>query len=274
MSVFRTPALFAALLALSGANAYSPPISGHDFDFSVAYRSGLKFSTAQPPTGVLSAADIVLTEPVVTLADPDSAGRGSRYVAFVEVSYVPTVDVIDDVIYTFPWIESNLTVGDDGALTPDLHTYGASHVTHFDPIETGEVRNATLHVWRQTPELAAFLLDDSFAGLFWQLALVWSNSTDDISYDFARANVDFKIRNDTGEYRGDVDENGASIEGYVPSSTSATTLPTGAPITTGSGSGPASATTGTASPTATPGAAAPPMAVSGMLLLAAVAVAV
>ncbi|XXG97860.1 hypothetical protein Hte_004174 [Hypoxylon texense] len=273
MPAFNIPAFVAALFALGGVHAYGPSVSGHDFNFSVAYRSGVTFSTADPPTGVLKATDIAMTEPVVTLADPDGAGRDGRYVAFVEVSYVPTLDGIDDVIYTFPWIEANLTVLANGTLAPDLHAYRP--ITHFNTIYTSEVRNATVHVWKQTPELVAFLLDDDFAGTFWQVALVWSNSTSKISYDFERANIDFKIRNETGEYRGDVDDNGASIVGYVSSSTSApgtsaTTIPTGAPstTTTGSGSVPASTTTGAAGPTETPNAAPSSMAAPGILLLA------
>ncbi|KAI4859143.1 hypothetical protein F4820DRAFT_182588 [Hypoxylon rubiginosum] len=276
MPTFNIPAFVAALFALGGADAYGPPVSGHDFDFSVAYRSGLTFSTTSPPTEVLAATDVAMTEPLVTLADPDGTGRDGRYVAFAEVSYVPTYDGVDDVIYTVPWLEANLTVLDNGTLTPDPHTYGASRITHFNTIYTGEVRNATVHVWRQTPELVAFLLDDDdYGGNLWlQLVLVWSNTTGKISYDFPRANVDFKVRNETGEYRGDVDENGASIVGYVSSSTSAVgtsvaALPTDAPgTTTGSSSVPASTTTGTAGPTETPNVAPSSMAASGILLLA------
>ncbi|KAI1780314.1 hypothetical protein F4818DRAFT_395331 [Hypoxylon cercidicola] len=207
------------------------------------------------------------------LADPDGTGRDGRYVAFVEVSRIPELDTIDDVIYSFPWIESNLTVTENGTLTPDLHSYGYSQIIHFNSIPTNEVRNATVHVWKQTPELVAFLLDQDRHAILLQLALVWSNTTERISYDFPRANVDFKIRNETGEYRGDVDGNGASIVGYVSSSTlagtSATAIATDAPsTTTGSASVPASTTTATASPTSTPNAAPSTTAFPGILLLA------
>lgn len=276
MIAFNAPVFTAVILAISGVNAYRTDyVTGHDFDFSVTYPSGLTFSTTERPTDVLSATDIGAKEPLVTLTDPDGTGRDDRYVAFVEISYIPTIDSINDVIYEFPWIESNLTVLSNGTLTPDV--YDSGRITYFHTIWTNEVRNATLHVWKQTPELVDFLLDNSFAGTFWQLALVWSNTTSKISYDFPRSNIDFKIRNGTGEDRGGIDDNGASIVGWVSSSTSAgtsaTALPTDAPATTtGSGSVPAS-TTGAASPTETPNGASSLMAASGVLFLAPVVLA-
>ncbi|KAI6088772.1 hypothetical protein F4821DRAFT_276974 [Hypoxylon rubiginosum] len=212
MIAFNAPVFTAVILAISGVNAYRTDyVTGHDFDFSVTYPSGLTFSTTERPTDVLSATDIGAKEPLVTLTDPDGTGRDDRYVAFVEISYIPTIDSINDVIYEFPWIESNLTVLSNGTLTPDV--YDSGRITYFHTIWTNEVRNATLHVWKQTPELVDFLLDNSFAGTFWQLALVWSNTTSKISYDFPRSNIDFKIRNGTGEDRGGIDDNGASIVG-------------------------------------------------------------
>ncbi|KAI0131580.1 hypothetical protein F4814DRAFT_406539 [Daldinia grandis] len=94
--------------------------------------------------------------------------------------------------------------------------------------------------------------------LFFHLAPVWSNSTSKVGLNFPRANIHFMVRNETGEFRGDVDENGAKIEGYVSTSTavSATEAPTGPPGTsTGSDSAPVSTTAGPGGPTDTPNAA-------------------
>ncbi|KAI1381203.1 hypothetical protein F4677DRAFT_119356 [Hypoxylon crocopeplum] len=260
MYVLSASTSFVTALMASHANAYiRPPLSGHDFDFSAVYTSGLKLSTSSPPTDILPVEEIALKRPVVTLSDPDSAGRDDRYISFLEISYLPTIDTLDDVIYAFPWIKTNQIVLENGTLSDEL--YESSQIYHADAIESGEVRNATLHVWRQTPSLMDYIDDDVWPTL-WQLAGVWSNTTSKVDYDFARANVDFKVRNDTGTFRGDVDENGATISGYVSTTsmttaTSATAGPTDVPATTtGSGSVPASSTTA-AGPTETPNAASP-----------------
>ncbi|KAI1403322.1 hypothetical protein F4819DRAFT_231280 [Hypoxylon fuscum] len=265
------------------ASYIRPPLTGHDFEFTAVYKSSLTISTSDPPKDVLSAKEIALQAPAVTLTDPDSAGREDRYLSFLEISYIPTIDGLDDVIYTFPWIKTNLVVKENGTLSDELDE--SSSITRFDKIESNEVRNATLHVWKQTDALMAFLDDDNMP-LFWQLALVWSNTTSRYDYNFQHANVDFKVRNETGNFRGGVDENGDGVPGYISSSTSmtsATALPTDAPSTTaGSGSVPASTTTSTESPTATPNAApsqvilsAPwSMMSSGLLLLSPVILAI
>ncbi|KAI1762749.1 hypothetical protein GGR53DRAFT_401053 [Hypoxylon sp. FL1150] len=152
MLAFNAPAFTAVIIAISGVTAYrSNPISGHDFDFAVVYPSGLTFSTMQPPTDILPASDIGATEPLVTLADPDGAtGRDDRYVAFVEISYQPAYDSVDDAIYEFPWIESNLTVGENGTLTPDPLLHGASHIGYFHTIWTCRPRRRDrVRCWRQ-----------------------------------------------------------------------------------------------------------------------------
>ncbi|KAI1475073.1 hypothetical protein F4774DRAFT_398326 [Daldinia eschscholtzii] len=268
----------ASAFAFCQVTASWPPITGDDFDFTATYKSGLKITPSKPPTDVLHAKEIVFERPTVVLTDPDSTGRDDRYTAFLEISYIPTIDMIDDKIYTFPWIKTNLVVKENGTLSSELRE--SMSIYHDDEIPSSEVRNATLHVWKQNPELMHFIEDDDMP-IFWQLARIWSNSTSKVDYNFPRASVDFKVRNETGEFRGDVDENGASIEGYVSTSATAgaTATPTDVPSTpTGPGSAPASTTTGAGEPTETPSAASSHlissaswlMAFSGLPLLASV----
>ncbi|KAI1472084.1 uncharacterized protein F4812DRAFT_204512 [Daldinia caldariorum] len=255
MYVFGTRVFLATALALCQVNAFRTPITGDDFDFTATYKSGLKITQSKPPKDVLSAKEIVFEQPAVVLTDPGSAGRGDRYLAFLEISYVPWVDMVDDTIYSFPWIKTNLIVTENGTLSDELDESESRDRT--DEIETSEIRNATIHVWKQNPELMHFIEDD-FMPVFWQLATVWSNATSKIDMDFPRASVDFKVRNETGKFRGDVDENGASIVGYVSTSTAASTtaVPTDVPsTTTGSGSVPASTTAGAGEPASTPNTA-------------------
>ncbi|KAI1341041.1 hypothetical protein F5Y15DRAFT_376762 [Xylariaceae sp. FL0016] len=202
-------------LAIMRASAILPPITGNDFDFSVIYPSSLEISTSDPPQDVLPYEEIVFEEPQVTLSDADAEGR---YLSFVEISYVPYIDGINDVIYTFPWVRTNLTVLENGTLSDAGDDAYVSY--HQDVSTTAELRNATLHVWRQTDDMSRFLTEDEMP-VYWQLATIWANITDDISYDFPRANIDFKVRNATGSScRADVDGNGASIEG-APKTTTA-----------------------------------------------------
>ncbi|KAI0376396.1 hypothetical protein F5Y04DRAFT_211201 [Hypomontagnella monticulosa] len=272
-------ALLAAFIAISRVNAnIFPPLSGHDFDFVATYKSGLRISPAGPPKDVLSAKEIVFERPTLTLTDPDKAGRDDQYISFLEISYVPTIDMLDDVIFTFPWIKTHLIVTENGTLSDELRE--SSQIYRADYIPSSEIRNATLHVWRQTPALMDFIENDpNDMPTFWQLARVWSNSTEKVDKNFARANVDFKVRNETGKFRGDVDENGASIEGYVPTSTGDANTPKPTPtdvpaLTTGLGDAAAS-TTGAPAATETPSIAASQlvvsapwaMGVSGLLLL-------
>ncbi|KAF3067356.1 hypothetical protein GL218_08685 [Daldinia childiae] len=255
MNGFGARTFLTAVLAFSQVHASWPPITGHDFDFTADYQSGLKLSPSEPPKTVLSAKEILFERPTVVLADPDTTGRDDRYIAFLEVSYVPWIDTIDDTIYTFPWIKTNLIVTENGTLSDELRE--SRSIYRPDDTPSSEVRNATMHVWKQNPELIRFIEEDDFP-IFWQLARVWSNSTSKVDLNFPRANVDFKMRNETGEFRGDVDEDGAKIDGYVSTSTSAsaTAAPTDAPsTTTGSGSAPGSTTTSVGGSTETPNAA-------------------
>ncbi|OTA92586.1 hypothetical protein M434DRAFT_396355 [Hypoxylon sp. CO27-5] len=280
-AVTATAAVVAVLCdAVSASNfPIYPPLTGHDFDFTATYPSGLKISTSDPPKDVLPATEFPYRVPIVTLTDPDSVGRDDRYISFLEISYIPDprYDPLNDVIYTFPWAKTNLTVTENGTLSDESKE--SHRIYHSDAIETSEVRNATLHVWKQTPALMDFISgeDSGNMPILWQLILTWSNTMDKVDKNFPRANVDFKIRNETGEFRGGVDDNGASISGYVATSTSsATANPTGVTSTSiGSGSVAASATTSAGGPTETPNAAFPQvistswaMAISGISLLA------
>ncbi|KAI2617288.1 hypothetical protein GGS26DRAFT_407922 [Hypomontagnella submonticulosa] len=280
MYTLNAPTAFlAALLAVGRVKAIIfPPLTGHDFDFTATYKSGLKLSPADPPRDVMAAKEIIFERPTLTLTDPDKAGRDDQYLSFLEISYIPTIDMLDDVIFTFPWIKTHLIVSENGTLSDEL--YESHSIYRADYIPSSEIRNATLHVWRQTPALMDFIENDpNKMPTFWQLARVWSNSTEKVDKNFARANVDFKVRNETGTFRGDVDENGASIEGYVSTSTKGPkSTPTDGPAsTTGSADAPAT-TTDAANPTGTPNAAAPQlgfsalwtMGASGLLLLGSV----
>ncbi|KAI5864040.1 hypothetical protein GGS23DRAFT_479672 [Durotheca rogersii] len=260
-----TPIAVAAVLlavAATTARAAIPPITGRDFDFSVSYESGIEFLTTAPPADILPAEDVVRRIPRLALTDPDAAGAGrdALYLAFVEVTRLPTVPGPDELIYAFPWIQSDLRVAADGTL--ELPVFSSRASRNPTPFDTGEVRNATLHVWRQTPELLAFI-DDSDWPVFWQVARVWSNSTAKVSYDFSRANVDFKTRNATAPPPDDVNESAAPAEesrtstadsssiGCPAANTSATPSETSSETGTG-GDSAAATTTGAEAPTETP----------------------
>ncbi|KAI0837414.1 hypothetical protein F5Y06DRAFT_89123 [Hypoxylon sp. FL0890] len=267
------------IVSAGGGYPIYPPLTGHDFDFTATYTSGLKLSTSDPPKAVLSAKGFLNQVPDITLTNPSSAGQDDRYISFLEISYIPDPewDPIDDVIYWFPWVKTNLTVTSNGTLSDELRE--SMSIYHGDAIKTSDVRNATLHVWKQTPALMDFIdgKDSEDMPVLWQLMRVWSNTTHEVDTDFPRANVDFKIRNETGEFEGWVDDNGASIVGYVPTSTSsATAKPTGAASpTTASGAVPAATTTGVKGSTGAPSAASSQgisaswaVIISGTLLLA------
>lgn len=220
-------------------------IQGRDFDFSVNYPSGLTFSTSKPPDEVMSLRDVLYDVPEITFADPASLGPASgnnapKYLSFLEISYVPVLDSLDTAIYTFPWIQANGTASSNNGKLED----SKKGWRRPEEVESGEVRNASLHVWRQTPELIEYLFG---AGntvrwpLFFQVASIWSHSTSRVEYDFKMANIDFKVRNETGKARCDVDNQGASIAGVTK-----TACATTAPTSTTPAKGPSGTLTGTA----------------------------
>ncbi|KAI5923493.1 hypothetical protein F4810DRAFT_208704 [Camillea tinctor] len=242
-------------LICTGTGAYNRPhLTGHDFDFSATYASGLQFSTSYPPTDVLPAREIALREPVITLNDSSDAGGDARYVTFLEISYYPSIDMIDDIIYAFPWIKTEQLVLENGTLTDDFHH--GSRIYHEDYIPSGEVRNATMHVWKQTDDLMSFLTGDEMPVLF-QLARVWANSSSKAPTDFLRANIDFKTQNQTGTCRGDVDQNGATITGSATTTACSATATSGVVSSTTTAIDTSATTTASAvSATTTPNASA------------------
>ncbi|KAK8135979.1 hypothetical protein PG984_003919 [Apiospora sp. TS-2023a] len=208
-------------------------IQGHDFDFSLMYLSGLTFSTSKPPRDVFSLRDVLYDVPQITFADPASLAPASdkdnapQYLSFLEISSVPVLDSLDNLIYSFPWIQAS------GTVSPGKGTL------------VGSSRG-----WRrpdETPELVEYLFG---AGntlrmpLFWQVAVVWAHSTNKVDYDFKLANLDFKARNETGEARRDVDDQGASIVGVMRTACASKTAPTSMSTTPATGS--LGALTGTA----------------------------
>ncbi|OTB04892.1 hypothetical protein M426DRAFT_320472 [Hypoxylon sp. CI-4A] len=255
------------VLTISQVNANGPdppPLTGHNFDFSATWPSGVTISTLNAPATVFSAEDVALVEPTLTLLNLASTDEDKdeyeRYTSFLEISYISRLEP-DAIGGSFTWVKTNLTVLPSGTLneTDESLLFGITGTAL-----TSDVRNATLHVWRQNEELMSALDDLDFTFLF-QLARTWGNITDYMPKNFPRSNVDFKVRNETGAARDGVDENGALLPQYYNQSTttsSATTTPTASP-------------TASVTPTETPNAASSqgvlplwPMVISGLLLLA------
>ncbi|KAK8035497.1 hypothetical protein PG993_010492 [Apiospora rasikravindrae] len=254
-----------AAIFTQAIHAATSGIQGRDFGFNVVYPSGLTVSTSKPPADVLSLPDVLYDVPQITFSDKAAASASSsekdapQYLSFLELSYVPWSESLGDAIYTFPWIQAN------GTVSPANGTLLGSELgwRRPDKVETGEVRNASLHVWRQTPELLEYLFG---AGntlrmpLFWQVAGVWAHSTSKVDYDFKFANIDFKVRNETGKARCNVDSHGASITGVTSTACASTAAPTVATATSDHSVAPtgvAAEPTGSAeSPASTPNAAA------------------
>ncbi|KAK7995899.1 hypothetical protein PG991_015366 [Apiospora marii] len=245
-------ATVAVAIFARGVHGDTTGIQGRDFDFSVVYPSGLTFSTSKPPGEVISLRDVLYDVPEITFADPASLAPASdndapQYLSFLEISFVPA--------------NGTASPSSDGRLVDSRKGWRRP-----DEVESGEVRNASLHVWRQTPELVEYLFG---AGntvrwpLFFQVASIWSHSTSKVDYDFELANIDFKVRNETGRARCDVDDQGASIVGATKTACATTVAPTSI--------GPSGVRTGTAGePTAgsgtgsaeSPGASTPSIASS------------
>ncbi|KAK8065178.1 hypothetical protein PG997_011925 [Apiospora hydei] len=261
----------AAAIFAQGVRATTSGIQGRDFDFSVVYPSGLSFSTSKPPGNVLSLQDVLYEVPQITFSDKAAASASAsssekdapQYLSFLEISSVPLYESLGDAIYSFPWIQANGTASPaNGTLIDSERGWRRPDASKT---ETGEVRNATLHVWRQTPELLEYLFG---AGntlrmpLFWQVASIWANSTSKVDYDgFKRANIDFKVRNETGEARCGVDGNGANITDVASATCESTAAPTSPTPARGSSgalpTGVAGEPTGSAqSPSSTPNDAA------------------
>ncbi|KAI8632283.1 hypothetical protein F5Y19DRAFT_358395 [Xylariaceae sp. FL1651] len=238
------------LLSFTGARAV--PLTGHDFDFSVSYVVSYsvtrpQFSTSAPPKQVLWLSDVRNTQ--ITLTNPDASAREAYYISFLAIPQ-PLSSGITDLI--FPWIKTNQSVGDDGSLQ--------IHYAYFDDTAflTNEIHNATLHVWRQTPEVFDYIT--SGFNLKGQLARLLENdtyATKSPSLDFPRANIDLRVRNQTGLCVNDADDDGNSISvaSAMTSACAAITLPTSSETSTAAGNVPTSATGDASSPTETPSAA-------------------
>ncbi|OAQ99363.1 hypothetical protein LLEC1_01070 [Akanthomyces lecanii] len=236
-------AVVVSLASLAAASWPDPPLSGHDFGFSADFKDSqdgpkttskssdaITFSTEKAPTAddVIQANSTLYSPAVITLLKPDDAARSARYIAFFEISFIPTTDTLDDVIYKYPWIRSNLTVHDSGELAT-----------------TGDT------VWRQDDNLERYI-DSVESGripmpLVFALSQVFTNTTDNVSYGFKRASIDFKIQNKTGVARCDVNSNGAPVPGISRGATACAPTPT----STSKAGGGAAGASATPSPSST-----------------------
>lgn len=194
---------------------------GDDYDFKVTYPSGLSLSTDEnaEKRGVLDDDEIMSrwTTPRIDMEGLDEEALKKRYIAFCVITYVPIIEssLIGDAIMGFTFVGANLTARSNGTLSWDGDDVSTSS---GDPdAEGGEVKNGTIHVWEQTEELNDWLTHDEADGfpmpMWWNIARVWSNSTSKVSDNFKRANIDFKVQNDTGYARCDVSDTGAPIPG-------------------------------------------------------------
>ncbi|KAJ6788788.1 hypothetical protein PWT90_07603 [Aphanocladium album] len=253
-------AIAASLVTLVTATWPDPPLSGRDFDFTAEFKSDTEgknkpapksddvvtFSTTKPPApgDVVQAYPSMYDPAAITLLKPDDEARKAHYVTFFQVSHIPSADSLDNVIYWFPWIETNLTVQDSGLLARSRDTVS---VRALGPeIQGSEVRNATLQVWRQTQDLLGYI-DSIVHGpvvmpYTFAIAQVFTKTTDKCSYDFKRASVDFKIQNKTGVARCDVNSNGAPIPSVSRGATACLSKATSSGAGGGSGSAGPSAT--------------------------------
>ncbi|KAK8096887.1 hypothetical protein PG999_012831 [Apiospora kogelbergensis] len=232
-------------------------LEGRDFGFSVAYESGLTFSTSKPPAHTLSLKDVLYDVPQITFADPAAAAASSpQYLSFLEISSVPWLDGLDDYMMSFPWIQANGTAAaNNGTLVGSKSGWRRSDAGET---ETGEVLNATMHVWRQNPEMLNYLFgagNSMRMPLFWQVAGIWANTTSRVDTNgIWRASIEFKIRNETGVARCDVDGNGAKITGVKATATCTTTAAASPTPTTPAKGGPSGVQTGASGePTAASG---------------------
>lgn len=169
----------------------------------------------------MAATPALYGKPAITLLDPDTAARDARYIAFVEVSEVPSADSPDHVLYSFPWLSSNLTVRSSGALATENDS--DTRAAGWPSTGSGEVRNATVQVWRQTDDLLRYIDSVEHGRLPMPLAFalteVFSNTTSDVDYGFPRASIEFKVQNKTGVPRCDVDGSGAPVASVSPGAT-------------------------------------------------------
>ncbi|KAI0164744.1 hypothetical protein GGR57DRAFT_210618 [Xylariaceae sp. FL1272] len=253
-------------IALAGiSTVVADSLTGHDFDFEVSYityldNHGPQFTTSNPPKDAIKASVAVLEQPIITLSKPSKDASDELYISFLEVTKVSTMSLRDTIPeeYIFPWVKANQSAGPDGLLAVDLGYFDSSK------FETNEMHEATIQVWKQTPEVLKYITGGGNPKA--KLSTLWQNASSDIagtklpSLDFERASISLKVHNSTGLCRSDVNPDGKPVS-VTQASTSvcsaSTTVPTasqtsGAPQTE---SPTTTTTTGTPSPTTTPGAA-------------------
>lgn len=197
-----------ASVALAGL-AYNP-ISGHDFEIDVVYPSGISFSTTEPPNSSLPLSEILSNDtlPQLTLRNLPTPGNDStgKYISFVVLTHVGQSlyqpELGEQTTRYMSWIRVNQTLSADGTTLgggDSDERNGRSELRNV-----GAFTNGSLHVWQQTENVTEYLFKNRpGSALWWELGDLWSNSTLEgvppflVSYDFARANIDFDVRNDT-----------------------------------------------------------------------------
>ncbi|KAI1736824.1 hypothetical protein F4680DRAFT_431186 [Xylaria scruposa] len=248
--VFRMFALKHLCIALIGlAGARADMLTGEDINFSVqTYLSrknssdpfervsqGPEFSTSEPPTNVLSLEDLLSQDPIITLTGANTTAETAYYISFLAITRVLSgASGRYSYEHMIPWLKTNQSVADNG--------YLRIHYGYFDDgtSSTNEPLNATIHVWQQTQDVFNYLTDGFSPES--SLTRLWLNDTKRNlpSLDFPRANINFKVRNETGLCRNSVDDQGnpVSVTTVVTSACTPTTSPTASPsASAGSGDG-------------------------------------
>lgn len=213
MRIQLWPLFLSAFAAADLQDALDSALTGDDFEFEATYPSGLKLSTSDDDAkrGVLPYEEVTDLVPEIKVKGLDEEARKKRYVAFVIMSRIPTIDLLDDVVWGCPWTGVNLTIKSDGGLDwGDEYTGGRTQDVDF-----AEVRNGTLHLWEHTEEVDEVLnekMSDGFGMPNWfHILRIWQNRTD--VPPFKLANIDFKFQNTKGLKRCDVSVTGAPIPG-------------------------------------------------------------
>jgi hypothetical protein len=213
MRAHLLPLLLSAFAAADLQHSLDSQLTGDDFEFEATYPSGLKLSTSDDDAkrGVLPYEEVTRLTPDIVVKGLDEEARKKKYIAFVIMSSIPSIDMMDDVIWGCPWTGVNLTIDANGTLDwGDEYSGGRSQ-----DVDYAEVRNGTMHLWEHTADVDEVLnekLSDGYGMPNWYHILrIWGNYTD--VEPFKVANIDFKFRNEKGAKRCDVSETGAPIEG-------------------------------------------------------------
>ncbi|KAI0555237.1 hypothetical protein F4679DRAFT_522824 [Xylaria curta] len=245
--MFTLKHLCTALIGLAGARA--DMLTGNDIQFSVqTYLSrkngsdpfervsqGPEFSTSEPPTNMLSLKDLLSQNPEITLTSANATAHAAYYISFLAITRVLSgASGAYSYEHMIPWLKTNQSVADDGSLK--------IHYAYFDDgtSPTNEPLNATIHVWQQTQDVFNYLTEGFSPES--SLTTLWlNNSRRNLpSLDFPRANINFKVGNETGLCRNSVDDQGnpISVTTVVTSACTPTMSPTASPsASAGSGGG-------------------------------------